>query len=85
MRIVNNGVSLCLVVFSTIWNIDYRRVLLNKTQALRSETRPGSMDCLSLGMVQRFAFSETLFYGKTPQVHRHLIYTDPSLRLMEGP
>ena len=59
--------------------------LPSETQVFRSGTHLGSMDRLSLGMVQRFAFSETLFYGKTPQVHRHLIYTDPSLRPMEEP
>ena len=43
------------------------------------------MDRLSLGMVQRFAFQKLCFYRKTPQVHRYLIYTDPSLRSMEEP
>ena len=60
-------------------------IVVNEIQAFRSEARLGSMDRLSLGMVQRFAFSETSFYRKTPQVDRHLIYTDPSLRSLEEP
>ena len=67
-----------LLVFPTAWDTVRCRVIAERNFSSSTESPPGLMDCLLLGTVQHFAFPEALFYRKTPRVHRHLIYTDPS-------
>jgi len=85
MQTVDGGVSPCLVVFSTTRNIEYRRVVTERDPSIPFGNPPGFHGPPFARNSSMFCVSETLFYRKTPQVHRHLIYTDSSLRLMEEP